>query len=103
MIGNGPLPRGLKTVASRGLSPCRRYSTSATSMSYVVFVPMAISRSPFSGGRRDLHEPGRDRYLLRLAPFPTAASTTRALERRARRAHDRSPRGPEGRPRLSAC
>src|SRR5687767_6763256 len=50
MIGNGPLPRGLKTVASRGLSPCRRYSTSATSMSYVVCVPMAISGLPFLVG-----------------------------------------------------
>src|SRR5215813_3944664 len=42
MIGNGPLPRGLKRRASSGLSPCRRYSTSATSMSYAVCVPGAM-------------------------------------------------------------
>src|SRR5918999_5672834 len=47
MIGNGPLPRGLKRRASKGLSPCRRYSTSATSTSYVVCVLVAM-RASFS-------------------------------------------------------
>src|SRR5439155_26624795 len=52
IIGNGPLPRGLKRRASRGLSPCRRYSTSSMSTAYGVCVLIAIQGSSFLVGYR---------------------------------------------------
>src|SRR6516165_4397372 len=55
--GKGPLPRGLNTRARSGLLPCRRYSTSSTSISCVLngmsvclsqqFIDLVLDHSSF--------------------------------------------------------
>src|SRR5262249_43095678 len=77
MIGNGPLPRGLKRRASSGLSPCRRYSTSAISMSSAVCVPGAMRVSL----------PGALRMcvcLVNITPSPSRRATGAAGQREIR-------------------
>src|SRR2546430_7949276 len=71
MSGKGPVPRGLKTRASRGLSAWRRYSTSSTSIAEVAAVLIAMigsSGRPEHVGGRLLHHRALEEGRVDRAP-----------------------------------